>query len=69
VDAVLNSEPGTRNGRLYWAACRTAEMVVAGQVDRTTAERVLVAAALEAGLRGGEAEARRTVASGMRSTT
>jgi hypothetical protein len=67
VEAVLSSEPGTRNGRLYWAACRAAEMVAAGQVDLGTAERVLVDAALEAGLRGGEAEARRTVASGMKS--
>lgn len=68
VETVLTSEPGTRNGRLYWAACRAAEMVAAGQVDKGTAERVLVDAALEAGLRGGEAEARRTIASGMRST-
>jgi hypothetical protein len=65
VEAVLASEPGTRNGRLYWAACRAAEMVTAGAIDRTTAERVLLAAALEAGLRGGESEARRTIASGL----
>jgi hypothetical protein len=43
-----------------------AEMIAAGEVDRGTAEESLVAAALEAGLRGGEREARRTFASAMR---
>lgn len=66
VETVLSSEPGTRNGRLYWAACRAAEMIAGGQLERETAERVLIEAALEAGLRGGETEARRTVASGLR---
>jgi hypothetical protein len=65
VQAVLDSPPGTRNGRLYWAACRAAEMISAGQLDRAAAERVLLAAAMEAGLRGGESEARRTIASGL----
>ena len=65
VEAVLCSEPGTRNGRLYWAACRAAEMVAAGSIDRATAEQVLLDAALESGLRGGEREARRTIASGL----
>jgi hypothetical protein len=65
VEAVLTSEPGTRNGRLYWAACRAAEMVAAGTLDRAAAERVLLDAAIEAGLRGGEPEARRTIASGL----
>lgn len=65
IEAVLASEPGTRNGRLYWAACRAAEIVAAGTIDRATAERVLLDAALEAGLRGGEPEARRTIASGL----
>jgi hypothetical protein len=68
VETVLGAEPGTRNGRLYWAACRAAEMVTAGQVDRDTAELVLLDAAVAAGLRGGEQEARRTIASGMRAT-
>ena len=66
VQAVLDSAPGTRNGRLFWAACRAAEMVSVGQLDRDAAERVLLAAAMEAGLRGGESEARRTIASGLR---
>lgn len=63
VEAVLDSREGTRNGRLYWAACRAAEMVASGKVDRATAERLLVQAAAETGL--GELEAQRTVASGM----
>ena len=41
-------------------------MIAAGEIDRDTAEESLVAAALEAGLRGGEREARRTFASAMR---
>ena len=65
VDFVLTSEPGTRNDRLYWAARRAREMVAAGQMDRGTAERLLLAAAIDAGLRGGEPEARRTIASGL----
>ena len=56
----------TATARLYWAARRAAEMIAAGEVDRGTAEEALVAAALEAGLRGGEREARRTFASAMR---
>lgn len=66
VETVLAAEPGTRNGRLYWAACRAAEMVAAGKIDQATAEELLVRAAVEAGLRGGVPEARRTVASGLR---
>jgi hypothetical protein len=66
VQTVLDSAPGNRNGPLYWAACRAGEMVRTGEVDQATAERVLVEAALEAGLRGGEPEARRTIASGFR---
>jgi Bifunctional DNA primase/polymerase, N-terminal len=63
VEAVLDSREGTRNGRLYWAACRAAQMVAAGKVDRATAERLLVQAAAETGL--GKLEAQRTVASGL----
>jgi hypothetical protein len=69
VEAVLTSEPGTRNGRLFWAACRAGEMISAGLIDHAAAEDVLVRAAVESGLRGGEPEARRTVASGLRSAT
>ena len=40
--------------------------VAAGEADPDTAEECLVAAAVEAGLRGGEREARRTFASALR---
>jgi hypothetical protein len=66
IDTVRRGQEGDRNGPLYWAARRAAEMITAGEVDRGTAEESLVAAALEAGLRGGEREARRTFASAMR---
>jgi hypothetical protein len=67
LDAVASSGAGTRNGRLHWAACRAAEMITEGKMTREVAERVLLDAALESGLRGGESEARRTIASGLRS--
>ena len=66
VDTVRAGQEGDRNGPLYWAARRAAEMIAAGEADRDAAEELLVAAALEAGLRGGEREARRTFASAMR---
>jgi hypothetical protein len=66
VQHVLGGGDGDRNGRLYWASCRAAEMVAAGEIERAAAERLLIDAALESGLRGGEPEARRTVLSAMR---
>lgn len=66
IATVRDSKEGDRNGPLYWASRRAAEMIAAGEVGRGTAEESLVAAALEAGLRGGEREARRTFASAMR---
>ena len=66
VATVRNGKPGDRNNPLYWASRRAAEMITAGETARETAEEALVAAALEAGLRGGEPEARRTFASAMR---
>jgi len=63
---VRGGQPGDRNNPLYWACRRAAEMIAAGQISREDAEEPLVAAALEAGLRGGEPEARRTFASAMR---
>ena len=66
IKTVRAGQEGDRNGPLYWAARRVAEMIAAGEVDRGAAEESLVAAALEAGLRGGEREARRTFASAMR---
>jgi Bifunctional DNA primase/polymerase, N-terminal len=66
VRTVREGQPGDRNGPLYWASRRAAEMIAEEEVDRATAEDALVSAALEAGLRGGEREARRTFASAMR---
>jgi Bifunctional DNA primase/polymerase, N-terminal len=65
VEHVRSGPPGDRNGRLFWAACRIGELVASGQADQDAGE-LLVAAALDAGLRGGEREACRTVASGLR---
>lgn len=66
VRFVTEREPGDRNGPLYWASCRAGEMVAAGEISDETAEAALVQAALRAGLAGGEPEARRTIASGLR---
>ena len=54
----------TGTTRLYWASCRAAEMVSAGEVDEATATGLLVDAATRTGLP--ETEARRTIASGLR---
>ncbi len=63
---VRSGKAGDRNNPLYWASRRAAEMIAAGELGREAAEEALVVAALEAGLRGGEREARRTFASAMR---
>ena len=69
VRFVLGGTPGVdRNDRLYWASCRAAELVAAGDIGQAAAERLLVDAALQAGLHGGEPEALRTVASGLRTS-
>jgi hypothetical protein len=65
VRVVLEATPERdRNTRLFWSACRAAELVSAGQIDQPTATEVLIDAATRTGLP--EAEARRTVASGFR---
>lgn len=66
VNTVRSGTPGDRNGPLYWACRRAAEMIRVGEISREDAEEALVSASLEAGLRGGEPEARRTFASAMR---
>lgn len=58
---VAELQPHNRNSGLHWAACRAAE---AGALDAGMTEQ-LVDAALRAGLRGGEQEARRTIASAL----
>jgi hypothetical protein len=59
---VAEGEPGDRNFRVFYAS---KQLALRGQLD-TPAIEGLVGAALRAGLRGGEAEARRTIASGQR---
>jgi Bifunctional DNA primase/polymerase, N-terminal len=66
VRIVRDSQPGDRNGPLFWAAARAGELAAAGQADPGEAEELLVQAALGAGLRGGQREARATVRSGLR---
>lgn len=62
---VLEATPERdRNTRLFWSSCRAGELVSAGSVDEATATAVLVAAATRTGLP--EAEALRTVASGLK---
>ena len=68
VRVVLEATPECdRNTRLYWSACRAAELVSAGRVDEATATGLLADAATRTGLP--EAEARRTIASGLRAVT
>jgi Bifunctional DNA primase/polymerase, N-terminal len=62
VEWVARREAGDRNHPLYWAAAQAA---AAGALDNAAVER-FVDAALRAGLRGGEPEARRTIASAAR---
>jgi hypothetical protein len=65
VRVVLEATPECdRNHRLFWSSCRAAELVSAGRVDEATATGLLVDAATRTGLT--EAEARRTIASGLR---
>jgi Bifunctional DNA primase/polymerase, N-terminal len=59
---VARQEHGNRNDGLYWATSRAAEQ---GLLDHDAIER-LVGAALRSGLRGGEREARATIALAMR---
>ena len=63
---VREGQPGDRNGRLHWAACRAGELVATGRIRASDAEEELQRAAMDAGLRGGEREARATVRSGLR---
>ncbi|MEU9839719.1 bifunctional DNA primase/polymerase [Actinomadura sp. NPDC048032] len=61
VDTVLNAPKGQRNNVLHWAACRAAEMVREGGVDRNAAFRALAQAAEQIGL--GDREVQNTISS------
>lgn len=59
---VASGIPNDRNFRVFYAA---KQLQLSGQLDDAAKEK-LVDAALHAGLRGGETEARRSIASGQR---
>ncbi len=65
VQFVLDSQPGERNARLHWAACRGAEMIAAG-IDGSMVIDALRLAGEAVGLP--PAEVRTTIQSGMRTT-
>ena len=64
IRAAALAPDGSRNGTLYWASRRCAEMVTEGALAPGAAHAVLVEAARHAGL--SEREAAATVASGLR---
>jgi len=69
IDNLVNLRPGDRrNTRLFWAACRAAEMIAAAEVDAAAAEEALFRAAEENGhvAKHGERATRATIASGLR---
>jgi hypothetical protein len=61
VKTVRESQPGDRTGPLVWAAHRLREMAADGEADSATASELLIRAAVEAGIRGGERYARQQV--------
>jgi Bifunctional DNA primase/polymerase, N-terminal len=64
VSVVLAAQPGERNNRLHWAACRAAEMITSGHLDPAAAIAALTTAAQTTGLRPGEIQA--TIASALK---
>jgi hypothetical protein len=61
---VAASAKGERNNRLFWAACRAAELVAGKRASAASAEDVLSRAAVSAGLSPSEATA--TIRSGLK---
>jgi hypothetical protein len=64
VRAVARALEGERNDTLFWAACRLGDAVRAGDVAEDFGADVLERAAARCGLQ--QAEARRTIASGIK---
>ena len=67
---VVETAPrGTRNDRLYWAACRFAEIVAEGKLKPNVAEQLLSSAAWLCGLTrdDGKRAVEATITSGLRS--
>lgn len=52
---VMEAPEGTRNGTLYWSACRAAEMAAEGAISQEQAEEALTQAAEHSGLHYREA--------------
>ena len=65
VEFMAAAPEGERNGRLFWAACRAADAVLAGEMPTRASAAALGQAACAAGLPG--PEARRTILSAFRS--
>jgi hypothetical protein len=61
LDVIRSAPEGTRNAMLFWSACRFAERVAAGQMDRTEAQDHLLTAAICTGLTS--TESTRTISS------
>ena len=66
LSALLGAQNGERNSMLYWAAARCAGMIADGQLDESTARRVLADAADR--LRLDRDEAARTIDSALGGT-
>jgi hypothetical protein len=68
LDVVMNARAGDgRNARLYWAACRFAELVAEGLVRREAAETMLLSVAKYNGhvAKRGLAQTKATIRSGL----
>jgi putative DNA primase/helicase len=65
---VEDAKPGTRNSRLYWAACRFGEIVAEGRLQLVVAEQLLRSAAHLCGLvrDDGARAVMATIVSGLR---
>ncbi len=50
VRTIAGAPPGERNARLFWAACRAAELVANGELSKPLGEALLIEAACRAGL-------------------
>lgn len=64
LDTVLNAPVGQRNAVLHWSACRAADMVREGEVDRNAAYVALAQAGESIGL--GDREVQGTISSAFR---
>jgi hypothetical protein len=67
LQCVETAPAGTRNKCLFWAACRFAEMLAEGAIERWVAERLLEQAARQCGLvrDDGPGAVRATIGSGL----